>query len=68
MTLTRDANETVNARVLREPEFAATLLNEAIKLFLNDEPATARLLLRSVFGTKPESFDIERFKPSKNLF
>jgi hypothetical protein len=45
MALTRDFTETVNARVQRDPEFAIALLDEAISLFLNGEPETARLIL-----------------------
>lgn len=48
MALTRDFKETVTERVQREPEFAAALLDEAISLFLNGEPETARLILRDV--------------------
>lgn len=47
MALTRDFKETVNARVQRDSEFAIALLNEAISLFLNGEPETARLILRA---------------------
>ena len=45
MALTRDFKETVNARVQRDPEFAIALLDEAVSLFLNGEPETARLIL-----------------------
>ena len=38
MDLTRDFKETINARVQRDPEFAAHLFDEAISLFLNGEP------------------------------
>jgi hypothetical protein len=48
MTLTRDFKETVSARVQRDPEFAAALLDEAISLFLSGEPETARLILRDL--------------------
>lgn len=46
MVLTRDFKETVNARVQKDSEFAIALLDEAISLFLNGEPETARLILR----------------------
>jgi hypothetical protein len=46
--LTRDCKETVNARVQRDSAFAAALLDEAISLFLNGEPETARLILRDL--------------------
>ncbi|WP_254047995.1 hypothetical protein [Synechococcus sp. BDU 130192] len=48
MILTRDFEETLNARVQRDPEFAATLLDEAIALFLSGEPETSRLILRDL--------------------
>ncbi|MDJ0799985.1 MAG: addiction module antidote protein [Calothrix sp. MO_167.B12] len=48
MTLTRDFKETVSARIQRDSEFAVALLNEAIDLFLNGEPKTARLILRDL--------------------
>ena len=46
MALTRNFKETVNARVQKDSEFAIALLDEAISLFLNREPETARLILR----------------------
>jgi hypothetical protein len=48
VTLTRDYKETVIARVQREPEFAAALLDEAISLVLDGEMETARLILRDL--------------------
>jgi hypothetical protein len=48
MVLTRDFKETINVRVQRDPEFAIALLDEAISLFLNGEPETARLILRDI--------------------
>ena len=48
MILTRDFEETLNARVQRDPEFAAALLDEAIALFLSGEPETSRLILRDL--------------------
>ena len=47
MPITKDSKETINARVQREPEFAIALLDEAASLFLNGEPKTARLILKS---------------------
>ena len=51
MSLTRDFQETINARVQREPEFAKALLDEASFLFLNGEPEIARLILRYLVNT-----------------
>jgi hypothetical protein len=46
MKSTRDFKIMVNKRVSNDPEFAASLLNEAISLLVNGEPQTARLILR----------------------
>ncbi len=69
MTLTRHFKETVNARVQREPAFATALLDEAISLFLNGEPETARLILRELVNATVgfEELAIETSKPSKSL-
>lgn len=48
MSLTKDCKETVNARVKKDLEFAKALLDEAVSLFLNGEPETARLILRDL--------------------
>jgi hypothetical protein len=48
MELTKDFKETVNARIQRDPEFVIALLDEAISLFLNGQPETARLILRDI--------------------
>jgi DNA-binding phage protein len=69
MNLTRDFTETVNARIQREPAFATALLDEAVSLFLNGEPATARLILRDVVNATIgfEQLAAETSKPSKSL-
>ena len=69
MALTRDFKETVNARVQRASEFAIALLDEAISLFLNGEPETARLILRDIVNATVgfEQLAIETSKPSKSL-
>jgi hypothetical protein len=46
--LTRDVAETIDARIVHDSEFAIALLNEAVSLFLNGEPETARLVLRDL--------------------
>ncbi|MBT9096509.1 hypothetical protein KFZ76_02140 [Methylovulum psychrotolerans] len=46
--LTRDFKETIHERVRQDPDFAATLLNEALELFINGEPEIARLILRDL--------------------
>jgi DNA-binding phage protein len=69
MTLTRDVKETVNARIQRDTTFAAALLDEAISLFLNGEPETARLILRDIVNSTVgfEELAVETSKPSKSL-
>ena len=69
MVLTRDFKETINVRVQRDPEFAIALLDEAISLFLNGEPETARLILRDIVNATIgfEKLAIETSKPSKSL-
>ena len=48
MALTRNFKKTVVARIERDPGFGKALLDEAATLFLNDEPATARVVLRDL--------------------
>ncbi len=69
MTLTRDFKDTVHARVQREPAFAVALLDEAVDLFLNGEPETARLILRDLVNASVgfEKLALETSKPSKSL-
>lgn len=69
MVLMRDSNETVNLRIQRDPLFAQALLDEAISLFLNGEPETARLILRNLVNATIgfEELALETAKPSKSL-
>ena len=48
MALTRDFKDTVAARVQNDPAFAQALLDEAITLFVNGEPESAKLILRDL--------------------
>ena len=48
MALTRDFKETVAVRVQNDPAFAQALLDEAITLFVNGEPESAKLILRDL--------------------
>ena len=48
MALTRNFKQTVVARIERDPGFGRALLDEAATLFLNDEPETARVILRDL--------------------
>ncbi len=45
---TCDFKETVAARVQKAPAFAQALLDEAITLFINGEPNSAKLVLRAL--------------------
>jgi DNA-binding phage protein len=67
--LTRKFKETVVARVEREPRFARALLDEALTLFLNGEPGTAKLLLRDLINATLGFEELARRtgKPSKSL-
>ena len=69
MALTRDFEELVNARLQRDPEFAIALLDEAVSLFLNGEPGTARLILRDLVNATVgfEELAARTTKPSKSL-
>lgn len=69
MALTRNFKQTVIERVERDPEFAKALLDEAVTLFLNDEPETARLILRDLVNVTIgfEQLAALTDKPSKSL-
>lgn len=69
MALTRDFKETVVARMKREPKFARALLDEALTLFLNGEPETAKLILRDLVNATMgfEKLAVRIDKPSKSL-
>jgi DNA-binding phage protein len=72
--LTRDVAETIDARIVHDSEFAIALLDEAVSLFLNGEPETARLVLRDLVnatigfeGLAVLGSAIATAKPSKSL-
>ena len=69
MALTRDFKETVAARVQSDPAFAQALLDEAITLFIDGEPDTAKLILRDLVNATVgfESLAKEIHKPAKSL-
>ncbi len=69
MALTRDFKETVIARVKRDPAFAQALLDEALTLFLNGEPDTAKLILRDLVNATVgfETLSKKVHKSSKSL-
>ncbi len=69
MALTRDFKETVAARVQNDPAFAQALLDEAITLFVNGEPESAKLILRDLVNATVgfEALADEIHKPSKSV-
>lgn len=69
MALTRDSNGTIGERVKRDRAFAKALLDEALTLFLNGEPDTARLVLRDLVNATVgfERLATATGKPSKSL-
>ncbi len=69
MIVTRDFRETVQERIQNDEAFAAALLDEAVSLFLNDEPDMARLVLRDLVNATVgfEELAVEVEKPSKSL-
>jgi len=69
MALTRDFKQTVGERVRRDPAFAAALLDEAATLFLNGDPAPARMVLRDLVNATMgfETLAVRTAMPSKSL-
>ena len=69
MALSRDFKQTVVERVQREPAFARALLDEAASLFLNGDPATARVILRDLVNATVgfEGLALATERPSKSL-
>lgn len=69
MALSRDFKQTITERVQREPAFAKALLDEAASLFLNGEPATARVILRDLVNATVgfEGLASATARPSKSL-
>lgn len=69
MAVTRDFRETIQERIQNDEAFATALLDEAISLFLNGEPETARLVLRDLVNSTVgfEELAVEVNRPSKSL-
>jgi DNA-binding phage protein len=69
LALTRDFKKTVVARAARDPDFAKALLDEAATLFLNDEPETARVILRDLVNATVGFEQLAKLTdtPSKSL-
>lgn len=69
MVLTRDYKETVRNRAKTDPVFAQALLDEAVTLFLNGEPETAKRILRDLVNATVgfEQLATDVHKPSKSI-
>ena len=69
MSISRDYKQTMTERVNHDPAFMAAMLDEAITLFLNEEPEVARLVLRDLVNATVgfETLAVELEKPSKSL-
>ena len=69
MALTRDYKQTIRERAERDPNFAASLMNEAVSTFLDGESETARLILRELVNSTIgfERLGEELDKPSKSI-
>ena len=66
---TRDVHVTIQARIQREPAYAQAHWNEAVRLFLEGEPNTAKLILRDLVNATVGFEELaERIqKPSKSV-
>lgn len=69
MASTRDYKQTVVARVQKDPAFAQALLDEALTLFVNGEPDSAKLILRDLVNATVGFEQLAQVvhKPSKSL-
>ena len=69
MALTRDFKDTVIARMQNDPAFAQAMLDEAVTLFFDGEPDTAKLILRDLVNATVgfESLAQDIHKPAKSL-
>lgn len=69
MASTKDYKQTVVARVQKDPTFARALLDEALTLFVNGKPDSARLILRDLVNATVgfEQLALVVHKPSKSL-
>lgn len=69
MALTRDFKETLVERIQKDPVFAQALLDEAITLFVDGDPESAKLVLRDLVNATIgfEALAEEIHEPPKNL-
>ena len=67
--MTRDFKETMAERVRNDPTFAQALLDEAITLFVNGEPESAKLILRDLVNATVgfEALAEAIHKPAKSV-
>ena len=66
---TRDVHVTIQARIQRDPAYAQALWNEAVQLFLEGEPSTAKLILRDLVNATVGFEELAQRiqKPSKSV-
>ena len=69
MALTRKFKESFTARIKKDPSFAEAMLTEAISLFIDGEPETAKLILRDLVNATIgfEHLAEATQKPTKSL-
>jgi DNA-binding phage protein len=69
MTMSREFRATVAVRVREDPTYVQALLDEAVQLFVDGEPETAKLVLRDLVnvtvGFEALAADVRR--PAKSL-
>lgn len=69
MALTRDYKDSIRKRSESDPEFAASLMKEALTAFISGEPETARVILRELVNSTIgfELLSAELDIPSKSV-
>ena len=69
MAVSRDFRETVAARVRDDAAYLQALLDEAVQLFADGEPDTAKLVLRDLVNVTVgfEALAADVHKPAKSL-
>ena len=65
----RDVHTTILARIQRDPAYVQALWNEAVQLFLEGEPQTAKIILRDLVNATVgfEGLAERIQKPSKSV-
>ncbi len=69
MAVSREFRETVADRVRDDPAYVQALLDEAVQLFVDGEPDTAKLVLRDLVNVTVgfEALAADVRKPAKSL-